>query len=254
MKSKLRFTLSAFVWAVMLLAAYAVAAHAQTGASSNQRAARKGGTVEPAGINLAVTGIGTPGQITKWTSLGTLGDTTITETKSGQIGVGTTAPTSKLTVAGVIESTTGGVRFPDGTVQTTALSQVSSTVLQPFAQALSASFSNGFDIISATLNVPAGKRLVIETASLRVELPAGQSLVAFTLRTMVGGQLADYSLFPNSAPSGGANLSVYGITQPLKIYADPGTLVTATLVRSDPTAGTGTGFYIAISGYLVDAQ
>lgn len=39
---------------------------------------------------------------------------------SGNVGVGTTAPMEKLSVAGIIESTSGGVRFPDGTLQTTA--------------------------------------------------------------------------------------------------------------------------------------
>jgi hypothetical protein len=38
----------------------------------------------------------------------------------GNVGIGNTAPGSKLTVAGVVESTTGGVKFPDGTTQTTA--------------------------------------------------------------------------------------------------------------------------------------
>ncbi len=36
------------------------------------------------------------------------------------IGIGIAPNTSKLAVAGVIESTTGGVKFPDGTTQTTA--------------------------------------------------------------------------------------------------------------------------------------
>lgn len=36
------------------------------------------------------------------------------------VGVGVAPNTSKLAVAGVIESTTGGVKFPDGTTQTTA--------------------------------------------------------------------------------------------------------------------------------------
>ena len=36
------------------------------------------------------------------------------------VGIGTTTPDSPLTVAGVIESTSGGIKFPDGTVQTTA--------------------------------------------------------------------------------------------------------------------------------------
>lgn len=36
------------------------------------------------------------------------------------VGIGVAPNTSKLAVAGVIESTTGGVKFPDGTTQTTA--------------------------------------------------------------------------------------------------------------------------------------
>ena len=38
----------------------------------------------------------------------------------GHVGIGTTSPSQALTVAGTVFSTTGGFRFPDGTVQTTA--------------------------------------------------------------------------------------------------------------------------------------
>ena len=41
---------------------------------------------------------------------------------SGNVGIGTTSPGSPLTVAGTIESTSGGFKFPDGTTQTTAAS------------------------------------------------------------------------------------------------------------------------------------
>jgi hypothetical protein len=44
----------------------------------------------------------------------------ITFTNSGYVGIGTMSPTSTLTVAGVIESSANGFKFPDGTVQTTA--------------------------------------------------------------------------------------------------------------------------------------
>lgn len=44
----------------------------------------------------------------------------LTVTRTGDVGIGTTTPTSKLAVAGVIESTFGGIRFPDGSLQTTA--------------------------------------------------------------------------------------------------------------------------------------
>ena len=41
-------------------------------------------------------------------------------TPQGELGIGTTTPSSPLTVTGIIESTSGGVKFPDGTTQTTA--------------------------------------------------------------------------------------------------------------------------------------
>ena len=77
-----------------------------------------------AGTN-PVTGSGTPGQVAKWTGVSgsntfTLGDSNIFEDKFGRVGIGTATPTSLLTVQGMIETTLGGYKFPDGTVQTTA--------------------------------------------------------------------------------------------------------------------------------------
>ena len=40
--------------------------------------------------------------------------------KNDKVGIGTDNPAQKLSVAGVIESTSGGVKFPDGTTQSTA--------------------------------------------------------------------------------------------------------------------------------------
>ena len=39
---------------------------------------------------------------------------------AGKVGIGTTSPGQALSVAGTIESTTGGFKFPDGTTQTSA--------------------------------------------------------------------------------------------------------------------------------------
>lgn len=74
--------------------------------------------------NLQVLGVGTLGRLTKWSgftgSNSFIGDSSVYESKSGLVGIGTDAPTSKLTVAGMIQSLSGGIRFPDGTVQTTS--------------------------------------------------------------------------------------------------------------------------------------
>lgn len=50
----------------------------------------------------------------------------IYETRTGNVGVGTTSPQQKISVAGTVESTSGGFKFPDGTIQTTAASGESS--------------------------------------------------------------------------------------------------------------------------------
>jgi hypothetical protein len=71
-----------------------------------------------------VFGIGTVGRLTKWTLFENgqsyIGNSTIFESHTGMVDIGTTTPASRLTVAGMIESTSGGYKFPDGTVQTTA--------------------------------------------------------------------------------------------------------------------------------------
>ena len=47
---------------------------------------------------------------------------------NGNVGIGATSPDEKLSVAGTIESTSGGVKFPDGTVQTTSADALSALI------------------------------------------------------------------------------------------------------------------------------
>src|SRR5262252_7852460 len=108
----------------LVLGAVSSQAHAQERAVSKKphqsvSAAQQGSTSQ-----LPVVGNGTAGQLTKWVGFGNtsnaIGDSLITETKQGNIGIGIALPNSKLTVQGMIETTLGGYKFPDGSVQTTA--------------------------------------------------------------------------------------------------------------------------------------
>ena len=83
--------------------------------------------VNPAAVANPVIGSGSAGRLTKWTGLSgantySVGDSGITEDKFGKIGIGTITPTSPLTVTGMIETINpgGGIKFPDGTIQTTS--------------------------------------------------------------------------------------------------------------------------------------
>ena len=109
--------------AILMLAGITLSGVAGAQTQKNQPATKKT-DVNPASVIQPVIGAGTPGQITKWVGVSptnfAVGDSTITEDKFANIGVGTTTPTSKFTVAGTIETTQGGVKFPDGSTQTTA--------------------------------------------------------------------------------------------------------------------------------------
>src|SRR5262249_35044584 len=89
----------------------------------------------------------------------------ITEDLNGRMGSGTERPTSALTVAGQIETTSGGIKFPNGSVQTTAgISQVNhnatlsgnGTAGAPLGLAVplifSGEVSNGNGVITVTNN------------------------------------------------------------------------------------------------------
>lgn len=83
-------------------------------------------TITPSGNTLTVgttapTGVGIDGAIAKWLGSTNLVSSAISENNSnGNIGIGVQLASERLQVSGVIHSLIGGIRFPDGTLQTTA--------------------------------------------------------------------------------------------------------------------------------------
>jgi len=108
----------------LLMAVLGEAVSAQTTTNSSHRSAARQHDGASAETKSQVSGGGTLGALPKWVGIKNtsfeLGDSIISESAAGNIGIGTATPSSKLTVQGLIETTLGGVKFPDGTLQTTA--------------------------------------------------------------------------------------------------------------------------------------
>jgi hypothetical protein len=154
------------ILSLAILITSAVDAQTPTATTNNHQKIAAGAT--------PVVGSGTLGRLPKWigsTGSSVIGDSMIFEDKFGQVGIGTDTPTSRLTVSGMIETTLGGYKFPDGSIQTTAgisadMLAGSSTVAVtrsgntltlglPVPLILTGSVDNGNGIITVT-NVAAG--------------------------------------------------------------------------------------------------
>ena len=94
--------------------------------------------------------------------------------------------------------------------------------------------------------VPAGKRFVIEYVSARVHLQPGQILDQFEIWTSTGGGMLPHQMI--ATPQGNTGVSL--VSQPVRLYADPGTLISI-FVRSTIQNVVGSGS-LSLSGYLVD--
>jgi hypothetical protein len=114
----------------------------------------------------------------------------------------------------------------------------------PFGDTESGGFSQ-----PSTITVPAGRRLIIETLNLNVDVnPTGSNIEAFVTYTSAGKRvtLSVPLTFSSTNPSNG--FDTYVSMQAVRLYADPGTSVT--LSTSSQTGSQGTTF-LTVSGYLI---
>ena len=157
--------------------------------------------------NLPVLGSGTVGRLTKWTGLTSgnsfIGDSTIFESKTGLVGIGTDSPTSTLTVRGMVEITLGGLKFPDGSLQTTAglaavvhddTLQGAGSAASPLGVAipliLTGLVDNGNGVITVTNTAPGGPGLFTVGGNAGNMIGGGTGLLALGgtgLNTSPGG-------------------------------------------------------------------
>jgi hypothetical protein len=162
------------------------------------------------------------------------------------------------TVTGTVGLTPGTSVLIDNTVGDPVRVRNVNDAIQP-VQASSSCLTTALGCLPTIYTVPAGKRLVIEYASMDLCVLPGQS-ATLSIATTVGGQAAFHYLngTPPAAAPGTISIGCNSPTpssevatgQQVKIYADAGTGVVVTGSRNS-TVGSAS-FHFSISGYLVD--
>lgn len=110
------------------------------------------------------------------------------------------------------------------------------------------SIANTAEFSISLLDVPSGKRLVIEYVSLTAAVPTGEKLLAMvTTLQPFGAQLSWPLPLISQGTFGTSDKFVAG--QPVRLYVNPGGNVSGTLIPSITGSVSGT---FTISGYLVD--
>lgn len=191
---------------------------------------------------------------------------------NGDVGIGAVSNGSKLTVAGVIETTAGGIKFPDTTIQATAgMATVttnktltgSGTPASPLGVAspllirdLDNPARQPFRALTTVNNailatVPAGKRLVIEFASGFVQINSFANvsgLPAIILNIKHAGTLVFLHEIPPQLTYSIVNGTVYVMSQPVRMYVDAGDELQVTF----PSGSGLLAARVSVTGYFVD--
>jgi hypothetical protein len=88
-------------------------------------------------------------------------------TEAGNVGIGAVSPDEKLTVAGTIRSTSGGFKFPDGSVQTSAVTSLNNDAYFTTVGDNDVHMPGGSSTSVLHLDLPAGLYFVTATVEFR---------------------------------------------------------------------------------------
>lgn len=112
------------------------------------------------------------------------GVSNVTILDNGYVGIGTTSPANLLTVTGTIQTTTGGIKYPDGTTQATA--------------GMASLNTNGYQKLPSGLIIQWGAGVITSISGTAFTFPTA---FPTTLLTMVVGGYNGGAVFPVSVGS-----------------------------------------------------
>ena len=184
---------------------------------------------------------------------------------SGNVPIGITGTGSKLAVGGVIESTTGGVKFPDGSVQTSAgITQVVTSgalsgngtaaspltisgsldtadpdsTRQPFNKRI---LSNVGDTGAVLATVPAGKILIVEFITGYTGVPDTVNNTALSLT--IDGSLTAF-VSPRNVVPNSTGFRLWYYSDPIKLRLTAGQVLGVTFYSGGENLVLVNGYYV----------
>ena len=117
------------------------------------------------------------------------------------------------------------------------------------------SFSSSLGVITDQLlyTVPAGKKLIIENASVLGEIQQNQRLVLVSMSTTINSITIEHPLPIQQRDNYAAAGQAFALANiPLRLYATAGTAIKVSAIRD--TTGLSASVRVAFSGYLVNTS